>query len=61
MLEDEWRTVRINMTELEKDFDYYLSLVDNDNKIIIITRDGKDFAAMLSLSEYDMLNAVTNP
>jgi len=61
MSEDESRKIRINMTELERDFDYYLSLVDNDNKIIIITRDGKDFAAMLSPSEYDTLNAVTNP
>ena len=43
------------MAELEADFDYYLSLVEDENKIIIVTREGKDFAALIPPKEYHNL------
>lgn len=45
--QDEWRKIRVTMTEIDRDFDYYLDLVERENKIVVITREGKDFAYLL--------------
>jgi len=45
--DDEWRTIRVTMSEADKDFEYYLDLVEHDKKRVIITREGKDFALLL--------------
>lgn len=58
MQDDEWRTIRVNMSQLDKDYEYYISLVEKDNKIVIVTREGKDFAALISPNEYDRLTDV---
>ena len=45
----------VSMTELRKKFGYYMSLVENHNQTIIITKYGKQVAAIIPYNLYERL------
>jgi PHD/YefM family antitoxin component YafN of YafNO toxin-antitoxin module len=49
----EWNTIRVTMTDLDRDYEYYLMLVEKDRKKVVITREGKDFAILIPHEDKD--------
>lgn len=47
----------VSMTELRKKFGYYMSLVENNNQTITITKYGKKVAVLIPYNLYERLTS----